>query len=448
MNAENLTALLERLRGKLTPRPSTFSLSALLRPSETQVNRLIGCMLDPQGAHGLGEGPLRAFLYRIGHPAHKACGPLSPQVSVEAPVLSRNQTNRRVDVRIDLRIGTPSRINIENKPWAGEQNEQLDEYAQDALNISDSWLVYLPDRTEANGGRAPRSLTDHMRKKLSGFCILPYDTEGDAEGLIHLLFERHYGGSSHVTHARADIAIFLRQTVLNEDEGLRMRIKTLLDAIKTSDDVRSAAQIVEAWPILRGNYLVDNFRLITEKMKVFDPTLQVLMRGPVVGGGNEGKPHSEWPRLIGVGEKPIGNLFTLFGFRHAHWPQGWFVGFEPSSPDWRYVWLGLKGPQDAEAANAPATYERGLSPNDARYIHEKLRSEFEVLPAGWLDKPSTRISLGWPAWNGLKCADEILCRPIMPEDAALLTEWLRRVIEATEATRDHWPDKAGAVPSS
>ena len=98
------------------PRLNAFS---LFQPNEVQLSRIIADLFDPSGAHGQGLLFLNAMLSELGLERVSAID----SVSVRREMVTKDKR------QIDLVIGMPNIIlGIENKPWAGQQPDQLSDY--------------------------------------------------------------------------------------------------------------------------------------------------------------------------------------------------------------------------------------------------------------------------------------------------------------------------------
>lgn len=97
----------------------SFNAFTLFSPNENTLSRIAQDLFDPRGAHGQGALFLNSLLKTIGL---EQVGYLDV-VKVDREV--RTDANRR----IDLVIETPTAlVGIENKPWAGQQENQLSDY--------------------------------------------------------------------------------------------------------------------------------------------------------------------------------------------------------------------------------------------------------------------------------------------------------------------------------
>ena len=108
-----------------------FSVFDYIQPDENGLSRIIADLLDPGGKHGQGVTFLRAFLdmLRDEGAAVRQDGEFDlskSQIRCEAATTYISHNLRRIDIRIEL--SRVFGIGIENKPWAGEQPDQLSDY--------------------------------------------------------------------------------------------------------------------------------------------------------------------------------------------------------------------------------------------------------------------------------------------------------------------------------
>jgi hypothetical protein len=108
---------------------SGFNVFDWIRPIENDLSDIIRDLLDPLGSHGQGDIFLKtAFDELFVLPSDiKFSDFTHPTVIREAATFE----NRRIDIRIDANANSQfSSIAIENKPWTGEGEQQLDDYAK------------------------------------------------------------------------------------------------------------------------------------------------------------------------------------------------------------------------------------------------------------------------------------------------------------------------------
>lgn len=115
-----------------------FSLADLLMPDELRLSNLIAGLLNPRGRHGQADRFLQSFLNVLArestHPtffdevAAAWQSPAKVSVRLEVPTIYIPSSQRRMDILLE---GGGYGLMIENKPWAGDQRAQLEDYAQD-----------------------------------------------------------------------------------------------------------------------------------------------------------------------------------------------------------------------------------------------------------------------------------------------------------------------------
>ncbi|CAE6516631.1 conserved hypothetical protein [Nitrosomonas nitrosa] len=106
----------ERFSDRLAPE---FSIFDYLRTDEIGLSRCIASLLDPKGTHGQKNVFLEAFLARLNWPAN---------IEIRSIELEK-QVNGQRRIDIYLRFENGEIIGVENKPWAGDQKNQLSDYA-------------------------------------------------------------------------------------------------------------------------------------------------------------------------------------------------------------------------------------------------------------------------------------------------------------------------------
>jgi hypothetical protein len=124
---------------------------------ENALSNVVAGLLDVDGTHGQADLFLREFLtvMKLGSPkARRPC-----KVLTQAPLFASSMLGF-LDILIDF---GDFGIGIENKPWAGEQIQQVERYCI-ALNQKYSGefqLVYL-----SADGRRPASISEGLRMRL------------------------------------------------------------------------------------------------------------------------------------------------------------------------------------------------------------------------------------------------------------------------------------------
>lgn len=146
-----------------------FSVFDYFREREEDLSRVFAGLLNPRGEHGQREAFLRCFLEYAGKQDELSGYPPADEswnVDVEHAVLG----NRRIDIVLN-HPQSGRWLGIENKPWAGEQPNQMRDYLKalrEEKNDSDARVCYLSgggeDSTTIDDGDKSRCLTMPYRK--------------------------------------------------------------------------------------------------------------------------------------------------------------------------------------------------------------------------------------------------------------------------------------------
>ncbi|MDZ7801179.1 MAG: PD-(D/E)XK nuclease family protein [Trueperaceae bacterium] len=138
---------------------------AVLQPNELQLSKVLGDLLDPAGTHGQGDELLLSFLQTVNCPHLTIEG--RARIAYEVPTTRIDAYRRSLDLVVDL---GRSALAIENKPFATEQPEQLQDYVAylEARHQQNWCLVYLTPN-----GEPPSSLdpAEAHRLRHAGFLL-------------------------------------------------------------------------------------------------------------------------------------------------------------------------------------------------------------------------------------------------------------------------------------
>lgn len=130
----------KRFSSQLAPE---FRLFDFLRTDEMGLSTCIASLLDPKGTHGQGHAFLEAFLEMHGLDSEWMDDAKNCEVVTEKTANGL----RRIDIYLDFpNVGV---VGIENKPWAGDQDQQLSDYAAYLEKVASGkrWLlIYLSNR--------------------------------------------------------------------------------------------------------------------------------------------------------------------------------------------------------------------------------------------------------------------------------------------------------------
>jgi hypothetical protein len=236
-----------------------FRALSLLGPDENGLSDIIAELLDPRASHGQGETFLTLFSSR--------CGPVGsyPKDCVTVHRESCTVKHRRMDILIDGGIWG---IGIENKPWAGEQKDQLHDYADDLESRfgKNFLLIRLTGRdvdVKSMDAERQKELSEHGK-----FASWRYDTD-----LLPWLNEcRH---PRHCQSARVSTFIdeFTRyitaEFVMATNPRADMERKHVLPALesilaKDTSQLQSVAAIAEAFLELRQKFISKLFDEVQE----------------------------------------------------------------------------------------------------------------------------------------------------------------------------------------
>ena len=165
-----------RAQAELDRRAATrFSLFDFFYERETDLSRIFGGLLDPGGAHGQGEVFLRLFLDEVQTVLNEKVRSRFQNWNLrDCQVHLEHRTDGGRSIDIVLRMPGNAWIGIENKPWAGEQQNQVRDYLKylrsraGQENDTDALLIYL-----SGDGKRPKTLPDESEEWMR--CpTLPY----------------------------------------------------------------------------------------------------------------------------------------------------------------------------------------------------------------------------------------------------------------------------------
>ena len=161
-----------RAQAELDRRAATrFSLFDFFRERETDLSRVFGGLLDPSGTHGQGDTFFRLFLDEVRRVLDGEVDGRFPAGKLrDSRVDLEHHTDTGRSIDIVVRVRGDTWIGIENKPWAGEQPDQVSDYLKYLRTKAgpDAWLVYL-----SGDGKRPQTLPDDPEDRMR--CpTLPY----------------------------------------------------------------------------------------------------------------------------------------------------------------------------------------------------------------------------------------------------------------------------------
>lgn len=148
-----------------------FNAFVILEPNEAQLSRLIADLLGPKGKHGQGDIFLRGILDRLHKEGFDLIGDLrNTRVYTERVIKGR----RRLDIVVQ--IDDRRCLAIENKPFAGDQQDQVKDYLHWLRSSYDKFLLlYLSPQ-----GEPP-----------SEYSVKPADLQGEAGKSLRIMPYHH-----------------------------------------------------------------------------------------------------------------------------------------------------------------------------------------------------------------------------------------------------------------
>lgn len=250
-----------------------FTSFEFISPDENGLSDIIAQFLDPNGRHGQRDVFLKSLLARIGMKDASTAG---VTVKREATVVNRGGF-------IDILIEAPEwRVVIENKPWAGDQDTQLERYWAHITRgkFTPAWcrLVYL----SANGQPPePHSLGKKLREKLSsdparlyGLSLGPL--QGEAEQVVSyptLSFDEliqewiALARPANVQQFLHDFGDYINNTFGEPEDIMQEKSEALAGMIRESRQMTEAAlHTADAAEYIRAGITYNFFRAIEDEV--------------------------------------------------------------------------------------------------------------------------------------------------------------------------------------
>jgi len=294
----------------------TFRALSLLSPDENRLSDIIAELLNPHGSHGQGATFLTLFASRCGSGGGRPLHHVS--IHRESCTIFIANQRRRIDLLVD---GGNWGIGIENKPWAGEQKGQLQDYADDLeKRFGNNFLLIRFTGRDGNVKSIDAVRQEHLSAQ-GKFMSWRYDPE-----LINWVNEcRQRCQAPRVTvfleeFGRYMTGEFTTQTNPRTD----MERKHLLPALesilkKDPSQLHSAAAIAELFPVLRQKVIIQLFNEVQKDV------LSALGSGWKVERWEENFVETDWAPL---------------GFGHTDWAGLYQVRLE-SQPKYGLIVLGV-----------------------------------------------------------------------------------------------------------
>ncbi|MCX5814424.1 MAG: PD-(D/E)XK nuclease family protein [Proteobacteria bacterium] len=221
---------------RLAPDFNSFN---VISPDEMRLSKILATLLDPAGEHAQGPAFLKAFLHWAQLEGYLA---ESNPVKVQTEVVTDRIDNpmRRMDIIIDF---GDAAIVIENKPWTGDQSEQVSDYVKQVKSShpNNFCLLYLSGTGEppTEASVLPTNRAELERKEQ--LKVKPYSTLLD-----WLTGCKAVCQSERVRHFLDDFSDYIRQqfmgvhdmTEFNEiSNAVRKTKETLRAALKVAANI-------------------------------------------------------------------------------------------------------------------------------------------------------------------------------------------------------------------
>ncbi len=163
---------------------TSFSVFHYFRENEHRMSAIFADLLRPDGSHGQGTTFLQLFLEEIDRAGKDSIRKRGCYESLEqCSVYTEYATSERRLIDIVLKLGNMW-IGIENKPWAGEQPEQIQHYLSFLQQQDEgACVLYL-----SGNGEDAKTIEDDKRQH---YLTIPYNsyTNGDGPSVAHWITE-------------------------------------------------------------------------------------------------------------------------------------------------------------------------------------------------------------------------------------------------------------------
>ena len=247
-----------------------FNVLDYVRTDELGLSNILADLLDPRGPHGQGTFFLERFVEGLGERVFRpdlGTGRISAAVEKVIP------SNRRIDVYVQIGNGNlASCLAIENKPYAGDQKNQVKDYLE---YLSSQYgkrfvLIYLSPKGE---GPSNWSIPESELANWEGrFAILPYCTTESERNRDARVDQPTRSGDFRLAYSLVDwikeccrscdvdrlrwflrdAEVFLQRTFGGETMTTDSETKAVRDYLFSNPENLAIARTVhEAWPAIR-----------------------------------------------------------------------------------------------------------------------------------------------------------------------------------------------------
>lgn len=305
-----------------------FSPFSIFSPDENTLSRVIAELFDPKGSHGQGLLFVNSLLRELGYPR------LGSRDAVRVRREAMTRRKRRIDIVIESRDYV---IGIENKPWAGQQANQLVDYFDELsadLKARKPILIFLSDQ-EA------RTAKEHVHR-------LPYFS-GDGEPSLSNLLESVLGDikASGPRRFVEDFNRYIKGTFGGDDMDDESD-RPYTEAVSAEFDSAGKRKAIAA--VLLSQYPL-HIRILNEigdyiSKEVADKTGLVW----------------ETTETGGLGDT-IGVQYEPWGMRRPSWPVNCYIGIEAQGTWFDKIMVGVKAPDASKIADHEQEFASPARPN-------------------------------------------------------------------------------------
>ncbi|MCY4356284.1 MAG: PD-(D/E)XK nuclease family protein [Gammaproteobacteria bacterium] len=300
------------------------SLNYLRTDDECGLSQIIADLLDPDASHGQGNLFLESLLQKIVSTGYLNCDWPTDfknyKIEVEKEKwVGGNEDRGRIDIYVTISNSDRKYcLAIENKPYAGDQKEQIKRYLKhfEEVNTDNFFLIYLPPRYSMPSEKSlPKSeYGDSLRNH---FGVIPYHDVLSFDKVESTDLDRIRGSSTDPIPSKECNDFYIPFTLTDwlsecrkhcEVEKLRVFLADLIEYFKynigvdivTNDierqaiekylfsdpekNIKLAASITENWEHIRIGIIEDFFKIMSSQLekklrKSASPRLKIKIKG-------------------------------------------------------------------------------------------------------------------------------------------------------------------------
>jgi hypothetical protein len=262
-----------------------FRAVSVISPNENRLSKVIAELLNPKGTHGQGALFLKLFLETL--KKLDLSGVEKARVRCECCTYTIARQKRRIDILVEGQNAAWG-IGIENKPWAGEQDMQLADYATDLTNRYGRNFALL---RLAGYESDPTSMDAQTCQQLSAegqFCTWLY--HGQFFDWLNQCHERCQSArvKNFIDELRRYIAVEFGNQPTDSRNFMNQQLFPAVDQALAGnpEKIRAYAHAADVLPALRQKWVMELFDRVEKRSKQnlgrgwkFDRTRQNFAEG-------------------------------------------------------------------------------------------------------------------------------------------------------------------------